>query len=399
MKRIVFLCLFAFIFVLAALYKIDSRIGFVIHSGIWRLALQKGRILNESRGTRPHPTTTPISVLPPVMFVETTLTLKPQPLVICALESAARLYQDRPIYFFLRGLKNQTCLQNEAECPGLKLLTAFPNVQLLHLDPKVLLDGTPLATWYNEKSWAKKLRINCYEEIVVFSITVVLCKYDIQISEQSRECRRRLKCHHTMTFLRRDKVYKEPYWIQTTSDGYRLVLLWKNGGFYFDTDVISTKKIPEENFLASESSDSVSNGVLGFQKHHSYIMDCMTDFVLHYNGGIWGHQGPTLITRVVKKSCPLPHYNKVQDFRCDARNLTFLHPSRFYPIHWTAWEKYFEVWKEIPKFEDSYGLHLYNYMNNKAKKMVVAGSNTLAENLFIKYCPSTYAFLIKKVKD
>ncbi|XP_043938258.1 alpha-1,4-N-acetylglucosaminyltransferase-like, partial [Protopterus annectens] len=196
-----------------------------------------------------------------------------------------------------------------------------------------------------------------------------------------------------------DTIYKEPYWIQTTSDGYRLVLLWKKGGFYFDTDVISTKKIPEENFLASESSDAVSNGVLGFQKHHSYIMDCMKDFVLHYNGNIWGYQGPNLITRMIRQSCPLPLYIKVQDFRCDARNLTFLHPSRFYPIHWSVWQKYFEVWKEIPTFEDSYGLHLYNYMNHKAKKQIVAGSNTLAENLFIKYCPSTYAFLVKKVKD
>ncbi|XP_043938156.1 alpha-1,4-N-acetylglucosaminyltransferase-like [Protopterus annectens] len=210
---------------------------------------------------------------------------------------------------------------------------------------------------------------------------------------------KKITLHYFISCLLQDKVYKEPYWIQTTSDGYRLVLLWKNGGFYFDTDVISTKKIPEENFLASVSSDSVANGVLGFQKHHSFIMDCMTDFVLHYNAGIWGNQGPTLITRMIKKSCPLPHYKKVQDFRCDARNLTFMHPSHFYPIHWTAWEKYFEVWKEIPTFEDSYGLHLYNYMNHKAKKMVVAGSNTLAENLFIKYCPSTYAFLIKKVKD
>ncbi|XP_043940116.1 alpha-1,4-N-acetylglucosaminyltransferase-like [Protopterus annectens] len=344
MNRITVVCVLVFIFALGGFYRITSK----MKPGDLFSLLHKTISVSDSSASTPSLQSNRIdfTAQPPVMFVETTETLKPQTLTICAVESAARIYQDRYIYFFLRGLKNQTCLQSKTECPGLKLLTDFPNVQLLHLDPKVILGGTPLAIWYNE-----------------------------------------------------DKVYKEEYWIRITSDGYRLALMWKNGGLYFDTDVITIKKVPKENFTVSESDSYVCNAVLGFHHHHPYIMDCMTDFVMNYNGGIWGQQGPRLLTRVLKKTCTLPNFNKVQDFPCEARNVTIMHPSRFYPISWSQWKKYFEVWKEIPTFNDSYGLHLWNFMNRNEKKIVISESNTLVENLFKKYCPSTYGILINNAKS
>ncbi|XP_043940107.1 alpha-1,4-N-acetylglucosaminyltransferase-like isoform X2 [Protopterus annectens] len=281
----------------------------------------------------------------PVMFMETTETLTPHALAICSVESTARIYQDRPVQFYLRGFKNRSCLQSETECPGLRVLTDFPNVQLIHLNPKEVLKGTPLATWYNE-----------------------------------------------------DKVYKAGQWIRITSDAYRLALMWKTGGLYFDTDVIITKKVPIKDFVVCEEDNSVATAAFGFPQQHPYIMDLMVDFILNYNPDIWGQQGPRLFTRIMKKSCPLPHFGKVQDFPCDALNVTIMHPVRFYPIHWSEWGKYLEVWKEIPAFENSYGLHFWFHMSGNDKRAVVLGSNTLEENLFIKYCPNTYAALIKKVK-
>lgn len=195
------------------------------------------------------------------------------------------------------------------------------------------------------------------------------------------------------------KVYKAQHWIRITSDAYRLALIWKYGGLYFDTDVINIKKVPEKDFVSCEEHNSVGNSAFGFLQQHPYVMDCMTDFILKYNDGIWGQQGPRLFTRVMKKSCPHLHFSKVQDFPCDVLNVTIMHPVRFYPIHWSEWQRYLQAWKEIPSFENSYGLHFWFHMSGNDKRTVALGSNTLEENMFIKYCPNTYDVLIKKVKD
>lgn len=167
-------------------------------------------------------------------------------------------------------------------------------------------------------------------------------------------------------------------------------MVWKYGGIYMDTDVISIRSIPASNFLAAQSSQFSSNGILGFQQHHSFLWDCMEDFVQNYNGQIWGHQGPQLITRMLTKLCNLTNFEDVVDQRC--HNISFLHPHRFYPIAYPEWKKYYEVWNPSPEFNHSYALHLWNFMNQEQKN-VTTGSNTLVENLFKTYCPITYRSL------
>ncbi|XP_043940103.1 alpha-1,4-N-acetylglucosaminyltransferase-like [Protopterus annectens] len=339
-------CCVLLMFVLGVLYSISSRTVITLPDNMFPPILRLKWHYEETEAPSLQPRTTSLQEHPSVIFVESTDTLTPQPLVICAVESSARIYHNWSVTFFLRGLKNRTCLQNKRECPGLSLLADLPNVHILPLDPKVVLEGTPFMTWFDE-----------------------------------------------------DKLRKETHWIRITSDAYRLAIMWNSGGLYFDTDVITIKQVPIENIVVSESNEYVSSGVFGFHKHHPFVMECMKDFVQNYNGAIWGQQGPLLLTRVIKRACALPQFSKLQDFSCDAKNLTFMHPTRFYPIDCSQWEKYFQVWEKIPDFSDSYGLHLWNYMNrNQIKKMIVPGSNTLVENLFIKYCPSTYDVLIKNGK-
>ncbi|XP_025026115.1 alpha-1,4-N-acetylglucosaminyltransferase isoform X2 [Python bivittatus] len=190
---------------------------------------------------------------------------------------------------------------------------------------------------------------------------------------------------------------KEKYWPYIISDAIRLAVVWKYGGIYMDTDVISIKPIPVANFLAAQSSQFSSNGVFGFQHHHWFLWDCMKDFVQNYNGDIWGNQGPDLVTRILKKLCNLTDFEKVEDHICS--NISFLHPQRFYPIPYEAWTKYYEVWTSKPEFNHSYAVHLWNFMNQKEKKNVTVGSNTLVENLFRTYCPSTYRSLVQAAED
>ncbi|XP_066207216.1 alpha-1,4-N-acetylglucosaminyltransferase [Saccopteryx leptura] len=274
-----------------------------------------------------------------IVFLETSERMEPTPLVSCAVESAAKVYAKQPVVFFMKGLSNSTQLPSNSTYPAFSLLSAIDNVFLFPLDMKRLFEDTPLFSWYT------------------------------QINASA-----------------------ERNWLHVSSDASRLAIIWKYGGIYMDTDVISVRPIPEENFLAAQASQYSSNGVFGFLPRHSFLWECMENFVEHYNSHIWGNQGPNLMTRMLKVWCKLEDFQEVSDLKC--LDLSFLHPQRFYPISYPEWRRYYEVCDTDPSFNDSYALHLWNYMNQEGR-VVIRGSNTLVENLYRKHCPRTYRDLIQ----
>ncbi|XP_075793399.1 alpha-1,4-N-acetylglucosaminyltransferase-like [Pelodiscus sinensis] len=314
-----------FVFVLAFVYKRFLPRG---HSFFWTpspelFATQKDDV-NQTSG---------------IIFVETTYRLQIPPLASCSVESAARAYPDRPVLFFMKGLKNNTWRDSSSNSTALALLSAMENVFLLPLLMETVFQETPLLPWYHKVNPAQ-----------------------------------------------------ERYWLHVSSDASRLALVWKYGGIYMDTDVISMRPILMENFVAAEASQVSGSAIFGFSRHHGFLWDCMEDFVQNYKGDIWGYQGPSLLTRRLKALCTLTDFHNVEDINC--QNISFLHPQRFYPIPYSAWNRYFEVWEKSFNFNNSYSLHLWNYMNREHKP-VVAGSNTLVEILFKTYCPTTYKVLIQ----
>ncbi|KAF5921894.1 alpha-1,4-N-acetylglucosaminyltransferase [Diceros bicornis minor] len=274
-----------------------------------------------------------------IVFLETSERMEPPSLVSCAVESAARIYPEHPVVFLMKGLSNFTQLPPNSTYSAFSLLSAIDNVFLFPLDMKRLFEDTPLFSWYTQVN-----------------------------------------------------AGTERNWLYVSSDASRLAVIWKYGGIYMDTDVISIRPIPEENFLAAQASKFSSNGVFGFLAHHPFLWGCMENFVEHYNSDIWGHQGPDLMTRMLRVWCKLGDFQEVSDLRC--LNVSFLHPQRFYPIPFSEWRRYYEVWDTDPSFNDSYALHLWNYMNREGRA-VVRGSNTLVENLYRKHCPRTYRDLIQ----
>ncbi|KAE8604879.1 hypothetical protein XENTR_v10014875, partial [Xenopus tropicalis] len=278
-----------------------------------------------------------------VMFVETTDRMEPPHLVLCSIESAARAYPDRPVVFFMKGLTEINSEEDEIQAKKhFPTLLSYDNIHLYPLRMGVLLKNTPLISWY--------------EKI---------------------------------------KPKNEIHWTHISSDASRLALIYKFGGLYMDTDMISLRPVPDINFLAAESSQISSNGVFGFASHHPFIWTCMEDFVKNYNGAIWGHQGPALFTRVLQERyCTLFPFEAKEDILCG--NISFLNPERFYPIPCSSWKKYFEVWEELPVFNESYALHLFNYANRDEHKVMIPGSNTLVEHLYQQYCPATYQAVQEK---
>ncbi|XP_074860454.1 alpha-1,4-N-acetylglucosaminyltransferase-like [Carettochelys insculpta] len=317
-----------FVFVFAVLYKLSLQYICVFSCvPTAKQFLREEDVMSQSRS---------------IIFVETTDRLEPPHLVSCSVESAARIYQDRPVVFLMQGLKNNAWLDSNSAYPAFSLLSAMENVYIIPLQMDALFQETPLLPWY-----------------------------------------------------RKINARQEEYWVHVSSDASRLALVWKYGGIYLDTDVISTRPIPVTNFLAAQASRESSNGVFGFPQRHWFIWGCMEDFVQNYNGAVWGNQGPVLMTRRLQALCNLTNFHDVEDLSC--RNISFLHPQRFYPIPYPAWRRYYEVWETSPVFNNSYALHLWNFMN-KDHETVVAGSNTLVENLYKMYCPTTYEVLIQGAK-
>ncbi|XP_073481005.1 alpha-1,4-N-acetylglucosaminyltransferase-like isoform X2 [Aquarana catesbeiana] len=278
-----------------------------------------------------------------ILFMETTDRMDPPSLVLCAIESAARVYPDRPVVFFMKGLENINTEEDEKRArQHFPTLSSYSNVYLFPLRMDQLLDETPLKPWF-------------------------------------------------------DKVNpeKEVYWTHVSSDACRFALMWKYGGIYMDADVISLHPIPQDHFLAAQDFTTTSSSVFGLSSHYQLAWRFMENFVENYRGEIWGHQGPGVFTRVVKKFCGMPVFTSTDDVMCG--NISYFHPQRFYPISYPAWRRYFAVWQNLPTFNDSYALHLWNFMNKEGKSMVT-GSNTLVEHLYQKQCPITYGYILTNEK-
>ncbi|XP_040204660.1 alpha-1,4-N-acetylglucosaminyltransferase-like [Rana temporaria] len=275
-----------------------------------------------------------------ILFMETTDRMEPPSLVLCAIESAARVYPDRPVVFFMKGLGDIMTEEDEHRIrKHFPTLLHFDNIYFLPLKMEELFMYTPLITWY------KKVNPK-----------------------------------------------KEKYWTHVISDASRFAMMWKHGGIYMDTDVISIRPIPKDHFVAAESTRVTSSSVFGLPPFHSVTWEFMENFVVEYKGYKWGHQGPGVFTRVIKKLCGEIVFTFLVDTVCG--DIFYFHPYRFYPILYTSWEKYFEVNENPPTFTDSYGLHLWNY-KNKVGLTMVPGSNTLVEHLYKKYCPLTYGAILR----
>ncbi|XP_028340701.1 lactosylceramide 4-alpha-galactosyltransferase [Physeter macrocephalus] len=279
--------------------------------------------------TPPSGTPTPGSIF----FLETSDRTDPNFLFMCSVESAARAQPESRVAVLMKGLPG-----GNASLPrhlGLSLLGCFPNVQLLPLDLEELFRDTPLAAWYAalQRRW-------------------------------------------------------EPYVLPVLSDASRIALMWKFGGIYLDTDFIVLRNLGNlTNALGTQSRYVLNGAFLAFERHHEFMALCMRDFVAHYNGWIWGHQGPQLLTRVFKKWCSIRSLG--ESHAC--RGVTTLPYEAFYPIPWQNWKKYFEDIspEELSRLLNAtYAVHVWNKKSQGTR--FKATSRALLAQLHARYCPTTH---------
>ncbi|XP_053833184.1 lactosylceramide 4-alpha-galactosyltransferase-like [Vidua macroura] len=268
-----------------------------------------------------------------VFFVETSEQTSPSYLFSCSVESAARTHPASRVVVLMKGLA-----KGNASLPkhwAFSLLSCFPNVEIRPLDLTELFSGTPLAQWF------------------------------LQPQRQ-----------------------QEPHFLHVLSDACRIVLMWKFGGIYLDTDFIVLKNLENlTNALGIQDDNELNGAFLSFKAKHQFMELCMQDFVQNYNGWVWGHQGPELLTRVFKKWCSL---GTIKSMSC--KGVSALAQEVVYPIPWQDWKKLFEAVSalELQKLlKNTYAVHIWNKLSHGTKLEIP--SQALLAQLYSQFCPATYA--------
>ncbi|KAJ7542201.1 hypothetical protein O6H91_10G094200 [Diphasiastrum complanatum] len=176
---------------------------------------------------------------------------------------------------------------------------------------------------------------------------------------------------------------------QNLSNLLRLVILFKFGGIYVDTDVIVLRdfsnlsnSIGAQGTHASGQWNRLNNAVLIFDESHPILLQLIRDFTSHFQGSKWGHNGPYLVSRVIKK------IKNTNSF-----NLTILPSKAFYPASWHIIGRWFHSpkhemerqWKAAKLQElqlETYAVHLWN----KQTKMLVVERDSILAELFQRCC-------------
>ncbi|NXL60421.1 A4GAT galactosyltransferase, partial [Chordeiles acutipennis] len=282
----------------------------------------------------PRPTAgRPPSLTGNIFFVETSEQTSPSYLFTCSVESAARMHPETRVVVLMKGLANRN--DSLPDHWAFSLLSCFPNVEIRPLDLPELFSGTPLAKWY-------------------------------------------LQSEHQ----------KEPFFLPVLSDACRIAIMWKFGGIYLDTDFIVLRNLKNlTNALGMQSQYLLNGAFLSFKPRHEFMAFCMQDFVDNYNGWIWAHQGPQLLTRVFKKWCSI---SDIQN-NMSCKGVSALSPEAFYPIHWADWHQLFEAIsssKLHKLLKNTYAVHVWNKLSRGAR---LETSQALLAQLYSQFCPATCA--------
>jgi lactosylceramide 4-alpha-galactosyltransferase len=119
---------------------------------------------------------------------------------------------------------------------------------------------------------------------------------------------------------------------QNLSNLLRLLVLYKYGGIYIDTDVIVLKSFYGlRNCIGAQTIDAMThqwsrlnNAVMVFDKKYPLLLEFIREFVSTFDGSKWGHNGPYLVSRVVRRVAGITSYDVV-----------VLPPIAFYPLDWS----------------------------------------------------------------
>eukprot|EP00965_Chrysotila_dentata_P147612 4873491-Pleurochrysis_carterae.AAC.3 len=166
---------------------------------------------------------------------------------------------------------------------------------------------------------------------------------------------------------------------QNIANGLRLVLLWRYGGVYLDSDVIPIQQLPAEWVRAvceQKPGESINNAAIFFPRRDPCLHALMLELSRRFDPCRWGEYGPRLFSNVIG---PIGRSNAVA-----CRNVTILPPWTVAPLPFTAFRDRAAAMASINatvvqgwRADGVVGMHAFNAMDS----LVIRRVHTEVEEL------------------
>ena len=189
------------------------------------------------------------------------------------------------------------------------------------------------------------------------------------------------------------------YWYAHESDLIRLLVLYKWGGVYIDTDVILVHSF--DNLKLNKlvwhdlGGTGLNNGVMMFEKDHTFLRDCLKEFALTYRSDDWSYNGPRLLTRILGK---WKDANGL--YQQNGSDVQIMEKNAFYMFSFdvveeqcfqdTSESSFAEHMKTMK--EKAYGVHLASKMTG-----LEGMESKLKEKTFCKYILNEFCVLCNRI--
>lgn len=258
----------------------------------------------------------------------------------CAIESAAFMHPNHKIFVMVAG--NTTIdLRSNYSKTYINLVMEYPNVFFRSMDPVEFMKDTPLETFHKWRLLNKSKNYNVY-----------------------------------------------------LADILRLVALWKYGGLYLDTDVVVLRNFETlgENYLCIASPYLLMSGTMQFSSEgfgHEVVAAFLKNAVNEFNANSWASNGPSLVTRVMKRICKAK--NTPQMNTESSNGIRILSKPAFLPVDYSNHKWYFNPAigeKVVRKMKKAYTAHIFNHKNSKIQ--LRASERSAYVLLAEQYCPNVY---------
>lgn len=197
-------------------------------------------------------------------------------------------------------------------------------------------------------------------------------------------------------FMEKDELSKSVRPIEHSSDIFRLLLLWRYGGTYLDLDFIVTAQLDKINNYACDDGEGsiVANGLINLDQKFGkkFAKTLMNEQMKNWNGSLWGHNGPLLLTRVLSNLCNTTNIDKMVALgNCDGFHV--LKKSICYPIP-HSFHKYFFTEQHTDQLlrritDETISVHFWNGLTKDFLVQIHKKSPFMI--LAKKFCPRVIA--------
>jgi aspartate 1-decarboxylase len=165
------------------------------------------------------------------------------------------------------------------------------------------------------------------------------------------------------------KLKSSKFEIVHTSDIVRSLIIWKYGGIYLDTDIITLKPLTNlTNFVVFALDDvTVTNSVFGFSKKSNIIHKLLLRQITEFDGQNWAVNGPIAFTDAIQKICGTKKFRNCKNFQILPRNS--FNTIAYFQANGEFFNKNkLQHWKK--RWSESYGIHFFNHMTTDHKIMI-----------------------------